>query len=786
MLKNYFKIAWRNLSRNKGFSAANILGLTTGMVCTMLILLWVQDELSYNKFHSSYKNIYTVYANRRFNNDILTDNTMVFPLARAIEKEIPQVKYAVALSSQQAIVISYGNTKLKKLGYSVTDHFFNIFSWKFIKGNASTALSDPATIVFTESAAKSLFGNADPIDKVVKVDNQYNAKVVAIVADVPGNSSLQFDYIRPFDYSDPYIKEVSGNWVNSSWDVYIQVMPGTDMQRIDKKITEIKLAHDEGDKKVSTYFTFPMSRWHLYDDFKDGKNVGGKIEYVKMFTLIAIIILLIACVNFMNLSTARSEKRAKEVGVRKTLGSGKKQLILQFFTESIMLAFVAFAISVVVVYLLLPSFSILVNKHMVFDITQPVFWFGAISIIIFTGVVAGSYPALYLSSFSPVKVLKGTFLTGKSTVIPRHILVVLQFSISILLISSTIIVYQEIQHIKDRDMGYDPNNLISIPATADTQKNYAVIKQELLKTGMINSVTRSLSPITDIWWRCPAPDWEGKPAGAQLLFTGMLGDVDFTKTMGIKLLGGKDFSGMPSDSASMLLNKAAVEAMSLKNPVGMQMKYNGSVFTVIGVTDNVVMGSPFAPVDPMMILFRPNISNYMAIRLNKSADLKKSLSAMENIFTKYNPAYPFEYQFADKEFAKKFNNEEITSKITNIFAGLAIFICCIGLAGLASFTIEKRFKEIGIRKVLGASVQQVLMLISKEFLKLVLISFLIAVPITWWMMDNWLQKYTYRINISGWLFAIVGALVLLLTIIVVSLNTIKAAMANPVKSLRTE
>jgi ABC-type antimicrobial peptide transport system permease subunit len=404
----------------------------------------------------------------------------------------------------------------------------------------------------------------------------------------------------------------------------------------------------------------------------------------------------------------------------------------------------------------------------------------------FTGLVAGSYPALYLSSFNPIKVLKGTFLPGKKAATPRRVLVVAQFVISILLISATIIVYQQIEHVKNRNIGYNPDNLIMIPTTPDVNKNYTVIKQELLQTGMINAVTRTFSPITEVWWKSPAPDWNGKPATMNIIMTGFSTDIDFSKTMGVKMVQGKDFAGTPSDSSAMMLNKAAVEAMGLKNPVGMQMRYGHQTYTVIGITDNVVMESPYKPVDPMMIYYRPQNSNVVSIRLNNTIQPQKVLSSIETIFKKYNPSVPFEYSFADQEFGKKFLTEELISKITNIFAGLAIFICCIGLAGLASFTIEKRIREIGIRKVLGATVEQLLMLISKEFLKLVLIAFLIAVPLTWWLMTNWLQHYDYRISISIWLFLAVGIVILLLTLVVVSLNTVSAAVRNPVKSLRTE
>jgi putative ABC transport system permease protein len=790
MFKNYFKTAWRNLFRNKGFSLTNLLGLSIGMTCTILIFLWVQDELTYDKFHTNYGSIYKILANRDFSNQVFTDENMVLPLAKELKEKLPQVKDAVVTTHRQSSVLTYGDLKIKKYGYTVSEHFFDMFSWKFNEGNKSTAIADPSSIVLTKSVAKAIFGNNNPINKVLKLGNNRNAKVTAIVDDPPGNSTFQFDYITPFDYSDPDTKRSMTEWRNSSWNVFIQVDPKTDFKNLEKNIDDIHYQHApddaRNDKKISSYFAFPMSKWRLYSDFKDGKNIGGMIEYVRLFTIIAIIILLIACVNFMNLSTARSERRAKEVGIRKTLGSGKKQLILQFFFESMILAFIAFLISVGIVYLLLPSFNTLIDKNLSLHLFNLTFWFGAIGIIVFTGIVAGSYPALYLSSFRPIKVLKGTFVSGRSVVLPRRILVVAQFVISILLISATIIVYQQIKHIKDRGTGYDPDNLIMIPVTPDTQKNFTVIKQQLLNTGMINAVTRTFSPITDIWWKQKGPDYEGKPANQDIIFAGMTVDVDFSKTIGIKILQGRDFSGTPSDSSSVLLNKAAIDAMGLKNPVGMQIRNNGRPRTVVGILDNVVMESPFKPVDPMIIFYGPEGANSISIRLNQSASFQKALASIESVFKTYNPSVPFEYQFADKEFQKKFITEDLIGRLTNIFAALAIFICCIGLAGLASFTIEKRFREIGIRKVLGATVQQLLMLISKEFLKLVFIAFLIAVPLTWWLMDNWLQNYTFRISISAWMFVIVGGLVLLLTLLVVGLNTIRAAVSNPVKSLRTE
>jgi len=783
MLKNYFKIAWRNLFRNKGFAVTNLLGLTIGMTCSILIFLWVHDEVSFDKFHRNYDHIYKVIANRDFKNRVFTDENMAFPLAKGISTGFPQIKYAVEMTYNEDHIFAYGDTKLKKNGYTVSEHFFDVFTWNFVKGNAATAIADPSSIVLTESAAKAFFGNEDPINKILRVDNDHNFKVSAIVSDPPDNSTFKFDFVRLFDYSG--MQREMNEWGSSSWNVFIVTTPGANMAAVQKNINDVKKLHTPGDK-VSSYFTFPMSKWRLYSDFKDGKNTGGMIEYVRLFTAVAIIILLIACINFMNLSTARSEKRAKEVGIRKTLGSDKRQLRWQFLFESVILTFIAFLFSLLAVMLLLPAFNSLLDKKLTLHPNDPFFWTGMAVIILFTGVIAGSYPAFYLSSFNPVKVLKGTFMAGRKAILPRRILVVTQFVISILLISATLIVYRQLQYIKNRDLGYNPDNLIVSPSSDDLNKNFGALKQDLLNTGMIYATTRTLSPITQVWWRSPSPNWDGKPADLEIIFTGQSADMDFTKTMGVKMLEGHDFTGSPSDSNAMLLNKAAVEAMHLTNPVGRIMRYGRKTYNVIGITENIVMESPFKPVDPLMTYFQPLNTATISVRLRQGVAPKKALAAMEPIFKKYNPGALFDYQFVDEEFGKKFLAEELINKITNIFSGLAIFLCCLGLAGLASFTIEKRIREIGIRKVLGASVGQLLGLISKEFLRLVLIAFVIAVPLTWWAMYNWLQKYAFRISISPWLFLAVGALILLLTLVVVSLNIIKAAMRNPVKSLRTE
>lgn len=783
MFRNYLKIAWRNLFRNRGFAVTNLLGLTVGITCTILILLWVRDELTYNKFHTNYQNIYQVIANRQFNNQMFTDRNMAFPLAKSLENSHPQIKNTVMTSYDESHVLQQGETKLTQSGYTVSEHFFDMFSWQFLKGNAQSAISRPSSIVLTAASAKALFGNADPINKVLKIDNDENLTVTAVLADIPGNSTFEFDYLRNWNYDAPSAREAMTEWTSSSWQVFVQTVPDANMALVQKQINTIKKKNSPHGDKESTYFTFPMSNWRLYSDFRDGKNVGGMIEYIRLFSIIAVIILVIACVNFMNLSTARSERRAREVGIRKTMGSGKRELVLQFFVESVILAVIAFLFSLLAVTLLLPAFNRLVDKQLFIDVRQPVFWAAGILIILFTGIVAGSYPALYLSSFNPVKVLKGAILTGKKAALPRQALVVVQFVVSILLISATVIVYQQLQHVRNRPTGYNPNNLLMLPATPEINAQFTVIKQSLLNTGAVEAVTRTGDAITGIQWRQGAPDWTGKPANTNLIVGGLSTDVDYAKTFHIKILAGKDFAGTPADSASMLLNKAAVETMQLKDPVGMQMRMGGREFTVIGITDNVISESPFSPVNPLLVLFDPDARS-VAIRLKQGIALPPALSSIESIFKKYNPAFPFDYQFVDQEFEKKFLNEKLISQLTNIFAGLAIFICCLGLAGLASFTIEKRIREIGIRKILGATVQQLLLLLSKEFLYLVAIALVVALPLTWWTMSNWLNNYEYHTTISVWLFVGVAAMVLLLALLIVCLNTIRAALSNPVNNLR--
>src|SRR6476661_8251552 len=649
MFKSYLKIAWRNIWRNKAFSITNLSGLTIGMTCTMLILLWVQDELNWDKFHPDHQNIYQLLVNRDFNGEVNTDKSVPFPLAGQLKRNFPQVKNATTDNYGSDIILKYNETIIKRRALNVSQEYNDVFQWKVVKGSAARSLANPEDIILTASTARSLFGDADPLGKVVRVDNHSDYTVSAVVENVPSNSSIQFNALLPFNPSSDFIK----------------LQPGTDVTALNKQISV--LANSRGEKKNFVYFLHPMDKWRLYSDFKNGINTGGMISYVKLFTIIAIIILLIACVNFMNLSTAKSEKRAKEVGIRKTLGSERKQLLLQFYSESMIFSFIAFLLSVAAVFLLLPLFNSMINKQLHLDILDPLFLLLAFILIVVTGLVAGSYPALYLSSFNPVKVLKGTFLAGRNASIPRKVLVVLQFSISVLLISSTILVYQQIQHVKGRDLGYNPNNLISIPSSDDANQNAEVIRNELIQTGLVSAITRTSSPVTEIWNYTPAPNWKGKPQNADLIMSAMRSDIDFGKTVGARMIQGRDFMNTPGDTSVMLLNKEAVSIMQLKDPIGMEMQYGNRKYTVVGITDNIVMTSPYAPVKPMMVLLDRRGSAFFLVRLKDGVQPQQALSHIETIFKKYNPQYPFDFSFVDQQFNQKFVTEDLIGKLTNLF-----------------------------------------------------------------------------------------------------------------------
>jgi putative ABC transport system permease protein len=785
MLKNHLIVAWRNLLRNKSFSVINLAGLTIGMAATMLILLWVYTEKSWDKQYKKYHSTYHIMSNRNFNGEINTGPDMMFPLARTAKASLPEVENAAVVSFPNRVIFTVGDKILTKNSINTTTDFFHIFSFDFVEGDAS-AIQDPDGVIFTESTAKAFFGNSSAVGKTVKVNNDRSAIVKAVVKDIPAASTIQFEALIPFNPSSKSVQAAEQEWVNCGDRVFITTRAGTNIASLEQKVLQLIKTNTKGENPTTrgSVILHPMEKWRLYEEFKDGKNTGGRIQYVSLFIWIALIILAIACVNFMNLSTARSEKRAKEVGIRKTLGSGRRQLLIQFITESLLLSITAALLAMALVYLLLPLFSQLLNQPIRIPYQEPVLWLIVAAITVTTGLLAGSYPAFYLSGFQPVKVLKGSFLPSRGVLLPRKILVTAQFIVSIVLVSATMIIYQQLQYVKKRDLGYSPNNLITINGSPATDKSFEALKNDLLQTGMVASVNRTSTPPTDIFGFTSGVKAVNAPASNNLIIGFLFSDVDLTKTLNARIVAGRDFR--QGDSLGVIFNKEAIKLMGLTNPIGAPVTWAGRNMEIVGVVDNMVMGSPYESAAPLMFKYENKWSRFLNVRLTEKADARKAVASIENIYKKYSPAYPFEFRFVDDAFNEKFNTEQLISRLSVIFAGLGIFICCLGLFGLVSSSIERRKKEIGIRKVLGANLQQLLLLLSKEFLYLVAIAFLVAIPAAWWIMHRWLENFSYRTSISLLVFILVGVGMLLIALATVSMNATKAALTNPVKTLRSE
>ncbi len=789
MLRNYFKVAWRNLFQNKTLSFINIFGLAIGMAFAMLIGLWIQFETSFDRFHKNIERLALVRKHTLFNNNKNTQVGIMLPLYDELKNKYPEVKRATRIDWGNSHSLMVGKDKFNKKGLYVDPDFLEMYSFGLVKGSVQTALKDPNSIVLTESLAKTLFKDANPLGKYIKLDNKYNVHVTAVVKDAPKNSSINFEFLAPFEFkvmNFDYVRNAKDSWGNNFLANMVELKEGASMDALSKKIGPL-IGQKDNKIKNQTLFLQPMKEMHLYDEFKDWKNSGGRIEYVRLFGIIGIFVLLIACINFMNLATARSEKRAKEVGIRKAVGSQRGQLIAQFLTESLFTSFLAFLLSLVLIQILIPYLKDLGFENIRFDFNNLGLMASVFGVSIITGLFAGSYPALYLSSFMPIKVLKGIMKQGRGAVNFRKVLVVSQFVISIGLIIGTVIVFQQINHARNRSIGYDPDNVITVGASEDLVKNFAVLKQDLLNTGNIEAVTKASSPLTGVYNSWSDFSWEGKDPNTDMVMDVVMTEWDYEKVGKLKFIAGRPFSReYKTDSSGMILNQAALSIVGYKDPIGKKIKIGDDEFTIIGIIENVVMRDPFKPVSPGVIIFVPDQVNVIMLRLKDDADLRKSLAAMQPIFDKHNPALPFEYTFADQEFGKKFATENQAAKLSGIFAILTIFISCLGLYGLAMFMAERRSREISIRKVLGASVPNLWMLLSREFMILVTIACLIASPLAFWFMREWLQKYDYRIEISWWIFLIAAVTALFITLVTVSFQAIKAAIATPVNALRRE
>ena len=788
MLKSYLKLAWRNLWKNKVFSFLNISGLAIGMASAILILLWIENEVSYDRFHKNKDYIYEAWNRGSFDGKLQCWNSTPRSLAPALKKDYPEIE-EVARSKGGWFVTSVGNKKLSTEYLIVDPAFLSMFSFPLLQGNIRTALNNVYSIVITEKMSKRMFGDEPPMNKIIQIDRN-NFTVTGILQDLPTNTRFSFDYLLPWDYMKKLgWDDNMDSWGDNSYNTFVQLKPHANPETVDAKIKDIIKTHTKGVEQEEV-FLHPMTKWHLYSSFENGKIAGGEIETVRLFALIAVFILLIACINFMNLSTACSEKRAKEVGIRKVAGAYKSALILQFLGESLLIAFISGVLALLLVQFSLPSFDLLVGKELILPFSNFYFWLFALLFILITGILAGSYPAFFLSSFQPVSVLKGTFRKVQAVITPRRVLVILQFSFAIILIISTLVVVTQIRYAQNRNSGYDRSQLVYHFLTGDLNRNYPLLKNDLLRSGVASSVCRTFCPLTEVWSDTWSLEWQGKSPYDKTDFDHFSEDEGLVKTAGLKITQGRDMNleEYPTDSSAELLNESAVKAIGFKNPIGQLIKNGNQTFHVVGVIRDFIQHSPYEPLHPMFIEGSQthNTFNVVNIKLDTRKSTADNMAKMEMLFRKYNPDYPFEYHFVDEQYARKFDDTKRTATLSALFAGLTILISCLGLFGLASFVAAQRTKEIGVRKVLGASVINLWKMLSRDFVALIVISLCIATPVAYYFMYEWLQNFEYRTGLSWWIFASAGAGALVITLLTVSYQSIKAAMANPVESLRSE
>lgn len=793
MIKNYFKTAWRNLIKNKVHSLINIVGLSVGMAVAMLIGLWIRDELSFNKFTPNYGRIAKVIQNVTNNGEVQTWESVPYPLSAELRKSYGSDFKAIVMTAFMGNhIMALDNKKLTRNGGYMEPQGPEMFSFEMLKGNKN-ALTDPTSILISEATAKAYFADADPMGKTLKIDNQIVAKVAGVYKDLPRNSTFaDLGFIGSWTmlYNANDMKSMRDPWRPNFTTLYVQMADNADMDAVSLKIRDVKLRMVNATlaKKKPALFLFPMSKWHLYDDFKDGKNIGGDIRNVWMFGIIGVLVLLLACINFMNLSTARSEKRAREVGIRKAIGSLRGQLIWQFFSESLLCVFIAFALALLFVQLGLPVFNEVTQKQIAILWGTPLFWVMSIGFTLLTGLIAGSYPAFYLSSFQPVKVLKGTFRVGKLAAIPRKVLVVFQFAVSVTVIIGTVVVFRQIQFAKDRPIGYSRDGLVSVPiGTQDIHKNYEAVKDELFKTGAVIAMAEGDVAPTRSAGSTSAIEWKDKDPNLSVDFQANSVSPEYGKTVGWHFKGGRDFSReFLTDSAAVVINEASVKFMGLKKPVGDYITFYGQQYKIVGVINDIIVDSPYGQVKPCVFFMNKGAGGTVVLKINPKVSASHAIASITAVFKRFNPEQPFEYSFVDEQYAQKFGNEQRIGKLSAFFAGLAILISCLGLFGMASFMAEQRVKEIGVRKVLGASVFNLWRLLSTDFIILVTISLVLATPLAWYLMHNWLQHFDYRSTISGWIFVMTGLGAMGITLLTVSFQSVKAALANPIKSLKTE
>jgi putative ABC transport system permease protein len=782
MLRNYLLIAIRNLTKNPAFTFINITGLVIGLASSILIGLWVSDELTWDNNHKNKERLARVYINGLGDgNRIYTQMAVCLPLAAELEATEPDILHVSPTNWGWEITMGIEDKRFNKFTYFVGKDFLKMFTFPLVRG--SDDLTNPKGMIITESAAKEFFGDDDAIGKSILVNNHFDMTVTGVIQDPPTNSTFQFKCLIPFETYTTYdegIRRALLNWEDNAFNLYVEFRPGADPSVVEARLKDVlKKHHQPGSTQEITFLS--MNRWRLYDEFENGKSIGGRIVYVRSFSMIGIFVLIIACINFTNLATARSEKRAKEVGIRKSIGSRRKDLVIQFLGETVLLATVSCLLAITLVEAVLPLFNQFIGKNLFIDYANPWLWLILPSVAMLTGVLAGVYPAFYLSAFNPALVLKGLSRGGSGS-IPRKILVTVQFFFSIALIIATIATYLQLNHIRSRSLGYEKDGLLLIY----TVNKNSIIKDEILRNGLAEDVATSSSPVTHMYWFRSDVNWEGKRDDQLNSFAIINTGYDYTKTLKVKVLEGRDFGREYQDSLSMMLNRAAVEYMGLKDPVGAVVGMEPRQYTVVGVLENMVMSDPSRRAQPTMFLFNPETPRELMVRLPKNRPVDETIAGIQKIYKEQLPEYPFEYRFTDEVVNRRLSSMEMIGTLTNLFAVLAIFISCMGLFGLAAFTAERRVKEIGIRKVLGASVGSLVGLLSKEFSVLVLIAFALAGPLTIWMANEVLEQYAYHTTVSWWVAILTGVGALALAIFTVGLHALKAARSNPTHALRSE
>lgn len=790
MLKNYWTVAWRNLWRNKTYSLLNILGLSVGMAVAVLIMLWVVDELTYDRFHTKIDRIFRLHQHQRYDGQMFTFYSMPPVLALDLKENFPEIKRVIRTNWGDEAMLSLGEKQFYEQGLAVDTTFFEVFTFPLAEGDMKEALVNPYSIVISQEVAKKFFGNNEAVGQWLKYNNRDAFQVTGVLEKMPSNSTLKFEFLiayHTFMKFSPWLDET--NWGNNNTPMYIELAEGTSIATLNKKIHDVLKKHQDPDGTGNRpiLFGFPLAKERLYGLWEEGKNVGGRIDYVQWFSILAFFILFIACVNFMNLSTARAGRRSREIGLRKAVGAERGRIMSQFLGESILMSSLALLIAIVLVLVLLTGFNALTEKELRFHFWSPQMAGVLMGTALLTGLFAGSYPAIYMSGFHVIQTLKGVFKSGSSAVLFRKSLVVIQFSLCAILVIGSVLVYQQIQYIQNRSMGYNRENVLRVWLRGDIGERFDPVNTELSAIRGVESVAASGNSITQIGNSTYNLNWPGKKPKDQILFSNTAIDPGFLKTYRIELVEGRDFQkGNLNDTLSIIFNELAIKRMGLKDPLGQTIDLWDNKVRIIGVAKDFHFNSIHSQIEPFFFTFDPNWRSLASLRLDGTKPVPETISAIEQVFKKHNPAYPFEYDFVDKDFNELYKSEQLIGKLARVFSFLAIFVACLGLFGLAAFSAEQRVKEIGVRKVLGASLGNIVLLMSREFLLLVAISILVASPLAWYLMDSWLDDYTYRIQISWWVFAMVALLTLGIAFITVSFQSIRAALADPVKSLRAE